>query len=428
TAVTVVIVAVGVAAGGGGFAWRRRGPHLDRPRRRWSLAALRTLLHGRLLLAAFVVVFGTYAIVGLVTFSMTPNVSWDAWAIWSLKATLLTDFSHLPAHFFTGHAYLPTHQDYPLLLPLLESMWFRFAGVTDTQAMHAELWLLLVGFVWSAAYLLDRRGARIVLWGPLLLVAALASGTFDQLSTAYADVPMALFAGLGFLLLGFWISRDQPADLALGVIFLGAAANIKNEALPAAVIALLVAALVVRRPRPHLRRNIVLAFAALAIIALPWRIWTAAHGVPADPDLPSSSALHLSYILGRTGRIGPAASALQAQLADQGTWSYIVPIGAALALGCFIWRVARRLAFFYLATAILIFVMYVANYCLSGQSLSWYLATSDTRVIDVIVFAALAAALQLPSEIEAASSQVRARHSAERETALTHRTADVSAV
>ena len=229
-----------------------------------------------------------------------PMNMWDGWALWTRKALLLTDFQHLAAAFFTDRAYADTHQNYPLLLPLVESIWFRFAGQIDTRAVHIELWLLLVGFVWAAAFLLVRRGAPILVWAPLLLVVALASGTFSQLLSGSGDVPMALFAGLGLLLLGFWISDQRPDQLVLGTLFLAAAANIKNEGVPVAVIALILAGAAARGSRA--RQHLVLAAAGLLIAIAPWHIWSAVHGVPSDADVPISKVLDISYKLGITNK------------------------------------------------------------------------------------------------------------------------------
>ena len=201
-------------------------------------------------------------------------------------------------------AYASTHQNYPLLLPMLEATWFRFAGTVDTQAVHVELWLLLIGFVWAAAFVLARRGAPVVTWAPVLMLVAIATGTYS-------------------------------------------------------------------------------------------------HHVPADPDVPLRNAFNLPYLFGRLQRLGPSFSALHHQLADQRIWSYVLPIGAGIALACMVWRVARRQAAFYLATGTLICLLYVGVYWFSPLDLKYYLGTSSYRVIDVIVFIGAAAALQLPAEIQA---------------------------
>lgn len=396
TAATIALIAIAVG-GGGAIASKGlpagRGLRL-RPSAKPNLVAL---LREHRFVVLFVIIFATYAIVGGLRAAVMPLSAWDAWAVWTQKAVLLTDFHHIPAAFFTDPAYAATHQNYPLLVPLLESMWFRFAGEINTQAVHLEFWLLLVGFIWATAYVLARRGVYVLLWGPLLLLVALAPGTSSQLLTGYADVPMALLAGLGMLLLGLWLNHPDPRHLALGVLFLSAAANTKNEGLAIAVIALVVAAAVT--PDSRQRRQLVFGGAALGLAVLPWQLWSAIHGVASDPDLPLSKAFDLSYLLSRTGRIWQSLAATQTQLASQATWSYIVPVGLSAVIACVALRVARRPALFYLCTATLVLAVYLWVYWASPLNLSWYLATSNFRIIDVVIFIALSAILHLPTEV-----------------------------
>ncbi len=400
TAGTVEGVSLAIIIGAGAVVLRRPRARVVRGTALPRLKPIEIVKQNRAL-TAFVVLFGTYAIIGLVRASVMPMNLWDGWALWTRKALLLTDFNHLPVAFFTAPAYASTHQNYPLLLPMLEATWFRFAGMVDTQAVHVELWLLLIGFVWAAAFVLARRGAPVVTWAPVLMLVAIATGTYSQLLSGSADIPMAIFAGLGILLLGLWTSSRQPEELAISALMLAAAANTKNEGMPVAVIALIVAAVVVYRTNGSAIRQLAFAAAGVAVAVLPWRIWIAVHHVPADPDVPLRNAFNLPYLFGRLQRLGPSFSALHHQLADQRIWSYVLPIGAGIALACMVWRVARRQAAFYLATGTLICLLYVWVYWFSPLDLKYYLGTSSYRVIDVIVFIGAAAALQLPAEIQA---------------------------
>lgn len=183
----------------------------------------------------------------------------------------------------------------------------------------------------------------------------------------------------------------------LATLFLAAAASTKNEGLPIGLIMLAVAAAVVGRRPDRPRRAIAAAAGGFVLCVLPWHIWLAAHSVPADPNVPLSKAVHFGYLFDRTSRIWPSLQAIGHQLADQGTWSYLIPLGAAVALACVLKRVAWRAAIFYLATAVLIVAVYTYVYWLRPLEIDGYLASSAFRVIDPVVFVALAAALQLPS-------------------------------
>lgn len=398
--VAAILVAITAATGAKFFRRRdsREGP--ARPTRR-----LRDQISAHRVLSVCIAIFAVFAIVGLVEASVTPLASWDAWAIWTRKALLLTYYERIPAAYFTDHAYLATHQDYPLLLPVLESIWFRFAGTVNTQAIHIEFWLLLIAFVWAVAYVLGRRRVPALLWAPILVLIALATGTYTQLLTAYADIPLALFVGLGVLFLGLWIAHHETAYLAMGILFLASASNTKSEGLAIAIIALAAATVAARHK--HSLRQVSIACAVLVVAVLPWHLWCVVNGVPSDPDFSVSRGLHVSYLFTRADRIWPSLVALHTQLADQTTWSYVVPIGAAVALASVAVRSARRLALFYLSTAVLTLGLYVWVYWASPNNLTWYLSTSGFRVVDAVVFIALAAALHLPAELMSEAEAVK---------------------
>ena len=338
--------------------------------------------------------FGAYAVAGTLDARVQPLNAWDAWSIWTRKAEVLFFSGSLPTDFFASPAYAFMHPDYPILLPVYEAVQFRAMGTIDTQAIHVQLWLLLVAFVWAIVYLGLRRGT-VLEWLPLALAASIAPAVYGQLFTAYADIPMALLLALGVLLLGEWLLTRDGRMLALSVLLLVGSANTKNEGLMAAVVALAVAAAVtaVGSTRASLRP---LALAAVAFVAgiLPWRVWIATKGIHGDIRL--GKGLDPSYLAAHAGRVWPSVQSLYGQLIEQTSWLYIVPFGAAIALVCLFIRQRRSLAAFYLATGLLAFVALVWIYWISPTvPLDFFLATSSYRVVSVVTAIAFATLLQV---------------------------------
>ena len=338
--------------------------------------------------------FGAYAVAGTLDARVQPLNAWDAWSIWTRKAEVLFFSGSLPTDFFASPAYAFMHPDYPILLPVYEAVQFRAMGTIDTQAIHVQLWLLLVAFVWAIVYLGLRRGT-VLEWLPLALAASIAPAVYGQLFTAYADIPMALLLALGVLLLGEWLLTRDGRLLALAVVFLVGSANTKNEGLMAAVVALAVAAAVtaVGSTRASLRP---LALAAVAFVAgiLPWRVWIAAEGIHGDIRL--GKGLDPSYLAAHAGRVWPSVQSLYGQLIEQTSWLYIVPFGAAIALVCLFIRQRRSLATFYLATGLLAFVALVWIYWISPTvPLDFFLASSSYRVVSVLTAIAFATLLHV---------------------------------
>jgi hypothetical protein len=316
----------------------------------------------------------------------------DAWSIWTRKAIALFYFGNLSTDFFASPAYKFMHADYPILLPLFESIQFRAMGRIDTQSIHAEFWLLVVTFVWALAFV-AARDRQSLYWAPLVVIP-LIGAVWNQLLRAYADIPMALFLGLGVVLLGYWLESAKPPDLMLGTLFLAAAANTKNEGLIGGAIALVVAAVLVavQHQRPLLVR-IGAAVGAFVLAVLPWRLWIADHGI--TTDVPVGKSLHPSYLTGRADRIWPSVKALYAQLIDRSAWSYVVPLGIAITVLALAVPRRRRVAIFYLATGLAFFLSLVWVYWVSTTPLSFYLATSAYRVVAGLVAIALAAIVQI---------------------------------
>jgi hypothetical protein len=392
-------VALSLASGGVGLLVRREWLGMLRLRRP-AAADLRSLLsrtNPQAWIACFTLVaFAVYAVIGSFMARVRPLVEWDSWSIWGRKGEMLFHSGSLPTEFFTSPAYMFMHADYPILVPVFESIHFRAMGTTDTQAIHWQFWILLVAFVWAIIYLGLRRGT-LHEWLPLAIVVSIVPAVSSQLLTAYADIPMALFLALGVLLLGEWLATGDGRLLALSSLFLAASANTKNEGMMAAVVALVVAgAVIVIGHRSSRLRPLGLGVAAFVVGIVPWRVWIAAHGI--HGDIPVLKGLNPSYLGDRADRIWPSVKSLYMQVIDQAGWLYVIPIGAALALVCLFVGQRRSIAAYYLATGLIAFGALVWVYWISPtEPLSYYLATSAYRVVAVLAAIAFAALLQLAS-------------------------------
>jgi hypothetical protein len=338
--------------------------------------------------------FFAYALSGGFMAAVRPLQDWDAWSIWSRKAEMLFHTGRLTTDFFASSAYTFMHPDYPLLVPVFESIEYRAMGAVDTRAIHLQFWLLLMAFVLAILYLGLRRGTLLE-WLPLAVVVAITPSVVSQIFTAYADIPLALFLAVGVLLLGEWLVRHDPKNLAVSVLFLAGTASTKNEGLVAAVIVLFVAAIVTlvgvgRREK----RQFVIAGAAFAAAILPWRIWLSVEGI--HGDISPRKGVDPSYLSHRTSRVWPSVEYLYGQL-EKGGWLYAVPIAASIALVCLLIRGRRALAAFYLSSGVLVFGALVWVYWISPTApIGAFLASSAYRVVAILAALSFAAILQLP--------------------------------
>lgn len=350
-------------------------------------------------LAVFVAVLIPYAVIGYLRAAASPLAAWDAWSIWTRKAVALAQFGELRTDFFANEAYRFMSPDYPILLPLFEAVHLRAMGGVDAQALTAELWIVLVAFVWALGFVASRL-TRPLVWVPIVLAAALAPGVYNQLLTAYADVPMGLFLALGVLLLGLWLARGGESELALAALLLAGAASIKNEGLMAAAAVLALAAVVLGVERRYfLLGRLGVAVAGFAALILPWRVWTAVQGVEAV-NIPVAQGLDPGYLAGRTERVAPSLNALLGELADQRAWLYIVPLALAAAIVCIATRTAGRIAAFYLSSIVAVVALLTWAYWVNPFGLDWQLQSSVGRVVSAVVFVSLAALVQLAGRLE----------------------------
>jgi hypothetical protein len=393
---------------------RRREPGPGRPvRERGEPTNWRSI--ETILVIGLGLVLVAWLIVGGVNSAFHPLGDFDGWAIWANKGVMLSSFSDVPPP-FSSDEYKYMHLDYPIALPLLESLMFRATDTINTQLVHLELWLMLVAFCGALGYL-TRRLVSPIVWVLLALAVAFAPGIWGQLQTGYADVPMALLLGVGVLLLGFWLSERKPSQLALATLFLAAAASMKNEGLTGAVcaFAILGVMVIVAREWPALKQ-IAVAGVGFVLLLLPWRIWIAAHDI--SSDLPVRKGLEPGYLTDRADRVWPSMKAFEHQLVDAARWSYLVPLGIGVAIVALI--ASRRseaptntgrIALFYLLTGVGFFLTITWAFTITPDPLDWQIGTSASRVVTGIVLISVAAIAHLSGLLAPRVSPPESDHS-----------------
>jgi hypothetical protein len=378
---------------------RRRPAWLTDPRGYWREAGLerRTVI---LTMSAFALI----AVIGIFTLSGQPidrEAGFDTWNLWMRKASLLFFDSHLPLAVLKSHAEGYIQAYYPLGYSLLLAAHMRAMGVYETSTVHVVVWVLLVALVWAGAFL-GSRVTRPVVWAALLPGAVFL--VYGQASSGYADVPVAIFLGLGVLATGVWLESGRRGDLPVACLLLAGAAQIKNEGFSGAIVVLVAAACYVLLARRSLLRGFALAAAALVAVAiLPWRLWLYANHIPGDHSL--SETFNPVYLIDHFNRVWPSLKALEAQITGQSTTCVFIVIALALAL----WRLRGRsrhpLSGFYLAVGFLYFLSLLTAYWTSpfGYTglLSFYIPTSIFRIVPGgLGFICIAAIVHL-SSIEA---------------------------
>jgi hypothetical protein len=345
SAAAILIVTLGLGGAGavaGGLRQRPR-PRLGRvwrPRTWADVAACALALGTAVLLWAF-----------FAEARIQPMTDWDAWAFWVAKAKVIYFFGGIGAPDFVTLA----NPSYPLFVPALDAMDFRFMGSADTTLLAVQYWLLLVGFVVAAAGLLRSLVPQWLVW--LFAMTAVVLPQIDhRLLGRTGDWLLDLFFCLSALALVRWMLMDERWALYLFGVMLAATLEIKREGQLLAAVVVLggIVALGWRRRRAWLP---LLGVAALAYVPnIPWRLWWTSRQLA--PDTPPGGILYVPHA-GAGASSGSFFTSLShlfscvrfvlGLLFSFGLWHGAVPIALAAGL-VLLTRTNRRVAVFYLVT------------------------------------------------------------------------------
>jgi hypothetical protein len=352
-------------------AWHLRGtarPVWTRPR--WTTLAA---------VAALAALLAEYAR----AFAVAPLDRYDAWAIWALKGHALYALGWADPSVFAGSEYRFANLDYPLLLPSLEAIDFRAMGAFDTRLLHLQFLLFLVAALAAFGTVLAGRVHTLMLW-LMLGAVAVAPAVFDQLLTAYADLPLALVFAVGVAAAGRWVVTDERWALAVATLCFAGALLTKNEGtlfVAAAFVGLFAAAY-------GRRRALALAAAVDVLVLLPWKLYVRIHDLR-DVNYSLTDTFDVHRISGRLG-VGPIAfRTLAREMLDPHQWGLLAWIFVLLLVLAAL-RGAPRLALFGALTVLLSWLGLSWIYVISHFEYSSYLDSTKERVVASIVLAGAA--------------------------------------
>jgi hypothetical protein len=320
---------------------------------------------------------GLVVVLLLVDAAFRPLAEWDAWAMWTMKAKAISLLGGLDAGVFAGVPYHHLHLDYPLLLPAVEAIGFRFMGAIDTQVIHVQAALLTAALLVSLPRLLAGRVPAAVAWGSALLIGV-APSLIDQAGAGLADAPLAVFFAMAAVCAWRWLTEGRRELLVLTALFAAAVLATKREGTPFVAMLILVVIVAAGRGR---RREAAAAGAVSLATAIPWQLWLHANGVDTSHgEIPYAKVVDPGYLAGRLGRIPTGAGSLVWHALQPGAWLVIVP-AAALTVVLAARGGERRTAVFVAAVACLVLASTVWAYWVGRPSLHYYLQHSARRVV-----------------------------------------------
>ena len=312
--------------------------------------------------------------------------TWDAWAMWTMKARALVLLNGLDPSLFANAAYAP-HIDYPLLLPALQAIDFRAMASLNTQVIHLQSALLLVGWVTASARLLSGRAERLTVL-PALGLALVAPATLTLIEEGYADIPGALFMALAALCAWLYLEEPSLRWAALVAVFATAGASTKREAWTFAL-GLFVVTLIYGARRKVPLGPLVAGLVLFVFTIGSWLAWLASNGVSGHDDEPIGKTLDPGYLAGRVDRAFKAVYWLANYSLRPSLWLIGLPLTLIVAVIAVKTGNGRSVALFLLPLLAVEYAALVWAFWISRPAIGWHLAHAAPRVVSTPIFVAV---------------------------------------
>jgi len=305
------------------------------------------------------------------TLAPTPEV--DFIMFWGMKAKQYAFARGIDWAFLQNPFNQFAHTDYPPLVTLL------FDAQTLLVGAWPDRWLGVINVAFGVATLLMLRWFLAeeteTRWLRALATLAFITSAFSPW-LGLAEGPLIAYGTTGLLFI-------RRGDVARGAVYLGLAANCKNEGLT------LIAAAAIALVAAGAWRSVARLWPAAAIAA-PWLMARSLHGLHGDLVTPGAAERAIAHL----HNLGPMFSAMaRYSLGKSVLWS-----GIALALVVGAPRIVRRERFLAIAIVVQI-AFFLAAYIVTPHDVTWHVRWSWERLVAqlgaAIVFLAMVSVLPL---------------------------------
>ena len=256
-----------------------------------------------------------------------PIESYDAIAIYAIKAKILYMAKAFPADFFYSLVRPLAHPDYPLNIPLFETFIYLFLGNLNDQLVKIIFPLYFVA-VLAVFYFAVRRFAtrRYALLFTFILAGV---GQFNAFATnAYLDLPLGFYCFASAVFLFLWFEDTKRTGfLLLSAVMAGLAGWTKNEGLMYCAINMVLLGLFIIFDRKKVSGKGLMRFAlyalAISAVVLPWAyVKKSAHIANSEIDLANINPFNLAR---QSRKIWPILYEFQKEFFNFKKWNILWP-------------------------------------------------------------------------------------------------------
>jgi len=317
-----------------------------------------------------------------------PLESYDAIAIYAVKAKILYFARAFPSDFFTSTIQLFPHPDYPLHIPLAETFFYNMMGSWNDQLVKLIFPLYFVALIVMCYSSIRRFTSQT---HALLFTFFLAS--IPQL-TAYAtngylDLPLAFYYFTSAVCLFRWLEDRKNTQLLLvSAVMAGLAGWTKNEGLMFCVINIVVLAVYAFRRSSFVVRgswsiderlkSVALYAGIFILIVAPWlAVKRMAHIENSEIILANLNPVNLFHQL---WKIKPIIYEFQKQFFGPKKWNIFWPLALfILAAG---YKTAFKGVRKYIALSLALTIGgYMTFYMISRVDVHFFLSTTWSRFL-----------------------------------------------
>ena len=308
-----------------------------------------------------------------------PIESFDAIAIYALKAKIFYLQHAIPQNFFSELKNFVPHVEYPLLLPLSETCIYVFLGNLNDLLVKVISPLYYLAILLVFYFLLRRNFGRKI---SLLFTFLLASipQFKDYATNGYADILLAFYYSASFFYLFLWIQKNEKAFLMISFLCSALGMWTKSEGLILIGINMILVIIYImsKKGRKSLGQAIPYLAVSLALIGTFLYI-KKIFGVAINSDFDNSWASCLPTVVGNMKRIPLILYEYQRQFFGPKKWN-IVWILLLLGLIANFKKAFLKDMKFVTLSILLIFLFYALIFMATPQNITWHLSTTVSRL------------------------------------------------